>query len=271
VSPKAARLGPPRVTSLLCAAFAIVSLGLTHAQAQVQPQAAHDTMSYREMSDVMQMDDTTRFGKVMLDQFEWRDGGADQGRAAWDAQAWYGGDINRLWIKTEGRYIANGPDKGVRDSDVDVLWNRVISRWWNLQMGGREDFGAGGARTWAAVGLQGLAPQWFETEATLYVGDEGRTAARAKVQYDLLLAQRLILQPYLEANFYGKLDPGQRVGSGLSDLELSVRMRFEIRRELAPYVGLVWLRRFGGTEDFARAVGGEASDLELTAGLRVWF
>jgi copper resistance protein B len=233
--------------------------------------AAPDSMTYREMADVMQMDDTARFGKVMLDQLEWRDGDAGEGRAAWDAQGWYGGDLDKLWIKTEGRYVSSGPDKGTRDASADVLWNRVISPWWNLQVGGRQDFGSGDSRTWAAVGIQGLAPQWFETEATVYASDEGRTAARLKAQYDLLLTQRLVLQPFAEANLYGRSDPRQQLGSGLSDLELSVRLRFEIRRELAPYVGLVWLRRFGGTADFARAAGGDADDLELAAGLRVWF
>jgi copper resistance protein B len=236
--------------------------------------AVHDMneeMPYREMADLMQMDDTARFGKVMVDQFEWRDGGADEGRAAWDAQGWYGGDFDKLWVKTEGRYVSSGPEKGVRDADVEVLWDRVLSPWWSLQVGGRQDFGPGQSRTWVAIGAQGLAPQWLETEATVYASDAGRTAARLKAQYDLLLTQRLVLQPYLEANLYGRSDPRQQVGSGLSDLELSVRLRFEIRRELAPYVGLVWLRRFGGTADFARLAGGAADDLELAAGLRVWF
>jgi copper resistance protein B len=264
------------------------------ADAVVQDQ--HD-MSYREMANTMQMDDTARFGKVMFDQLEWRDGGAGEGRAAWDAQGYYGGDYNKLWIKTEGKYASGGRDptgasgaggasgatgaggrgatgpngSGIRDADVEVLWNRVISAWWNVQAGGRQDFGPGQSRTWAAVGLQGLAPQWFETEATVYASDEGRTAARLKAQYDLLLTQRLVLQPFAEANLYGRSDPAHHIGSGLSDLEISIRLRYEVRREFAPYLGLVWLRRFGGTADLARSAGGDASDLELVAGLRVWF
>jgi copper resistance protein B len=217
------------------------------------------------------MDDTARFGKLMVDQLEWRDGGADQGRAAWDAQAWYGGDLDKLWLKTEGRDISGGPDRGVSDASVELLWDRVIARWWNLQLGGREDFGPGQSRTWAAAAIEGIAPQWVEAEATVYVGEQGRTAGRLKAQYDLLLTQRLILQPYVETNLYSRSDPRQQVGAGLSDLELSFRLRFEIRRELAPYVGLVWLRRFGGTAELARAAGAQADDLELAAGLRVWF
>jgi len=105
----------------------------------------------------------------------------------------------------------------------------------------------------------------------VFASDEGRTAARLKAQYELLLTQRLVLQPFAEANFYGHSDPAHEIGSGLSDLEISVRLRYEVYRQFAPYVGVVWLRRFGGTADLVRAAGGEDSDLELTAGLRVWF
>lgn len=227
-------------------------------------------MSYREMVDIMQMDDTSRFAKVMFDQLEWRNGGTDEGRAAWDAQGYYGGDYDKLWIKSEGKYVADGR-AGVHDADVQVLWDRVISPWWNFQAGARQDFGSGKSRTWAALGVEGLAPQWFETEATVYVSDEGRTAARLKAQYELLLTQRLVLQPFAEANFYGHSDPTHEIGSGLSDLEISFRLRYEISRQFAPYVGVVWLRRFGDTADLVRAAGGERSALELTAGLRVWF
>jgi copper resistance protein B len=255
-------------------ALAIVMLLAIAADAVAEDQHA---MPYREMADTMQMDDTTRFGKVMFDQLEWRDGGAGEGRGAWDAQGYYGGDYDKLWVKTEGKYVSGGRDaadasgSGIRDADVEVLWNRVISAWWNLQAGGRQDFGPRQSRTWAAVGIQGLAPQWFQTEGTVYASYEGRTAARLKAQYDLLLTQRLVLQPFAEANLYGRSDPAHQIGSGLSDLEVSVRLRYEVRREFAPYVGLVWLRRFGGTADLARSAGGDASDLELAVGLRVWF
>jgi copper resistance protein B len=230
-----------------------------------------DPMLHGKMAETMQMDDTALFGRVLFDRLEWRDGGGAQGaRAEWDGQAWYGGDYNRLWIKSEGTYVASGGDRGARDADVEVLWNRVISRWWNVQVGGRQDFGPGQSRTWGAIGLQGLAPQWFETEATFYVSDEGRTAARVKAQYDLLLTQRLVLQPLAEVNLYGRTDAQQQIGSGLSALEIGARLRYELRREFAPYIGFVWLRRFGKTADLVRAAGGKADDLELALGLRVW-
>jgi copper resistance protein B len=238
----------------------------------VRSARADETMSYREMASMMEMDDTARFGKVMLDQLEWRNGDGGESRAAWDAQAWYGGDYDKFWVKTEGDYVGSDPDKGLHEASVDALWNRVFSRWWSVESGVRRDFGSGASGTWAALGIQGLAPQWFQTEATFYASDGGRTAMRLKVSYDLLLTQRLVLQPYAEANLYGRADPQQRVGSGLSDLELSMRLRYELRRELAPYLGLVWLHRFGGTADFARTDGVHgAGEAELAAGLRAWF
>jgi len=263
------------VALIVCAATVDVANAATGAApmaADTTPaaDAPHHDMSYRQMAEVMQMDDTVAFAKVMLDQLEWRNGDMGEPRATWDAQGFYGGDYDKLWIKTEGKYVSKG-QAGIHDASVEVLWDRVISKWWNLQVGGRQDVGPGQSRTWAALGVQGLAPQWFQTEATVYASDEGRTAARLKAQYDLLLTQRLVLQPFAEANFYGRSDPGQQIGSGLSDLEISVRLRYELRRELAPYAGVVWVRRFGGTADLVRSAGGDASDLELIAGLRVWF
>lgn len=225
-----------------------------------------DEMSYRQMASMMQMDDTHRFGKIMLDQLEWRD--AQQGSAgAWDAEGWYGGDYGKLWVKTEGERLG-----GVtRNATADLLFDRVIARWWDVQAGLRQDFGKGPARTWAALGVQGLAPYWLDLEATLYVGDEGRVAARLKASYDLLLTQRLILQPYGEANLYSKADPGRQLGSGLTDLELSLRLRYEVRRELAPYVGVGWFKRFGSTGELARAAGEGSDEAQLVAGVRIWF
>ena len=118
---------------------------------------------------------------------------------------------------------------------------------------------------------KGLAPYWLDAEATFYVGEEGRTAARLKADYDLLITQRLILQPYGEVNLYSKSDPGRQVGSGLSDLELSLRLRYEVRREFAPYIGVGWFRRFGTTAELARAAGEGSDEVQLVAGLHVWF
>jgi len=230
------------------------------------PQEIMGNMSYKDMVSMMQMDDTHRFGKVMLDQLEWRD--AREGAAVtWDAQGWYGGDYNKLWIKTEGERITGT----TLNASTDLLLDHVVARWWDAQAGIRQDFGKGPARTWLALGVQGLAPYGLDVEATVYVGTAGRAAARLKADYDLLLTQRLILQPYGEANFYSKADPARQLGSGLSDIELSLRLRYEVRRELAPYVGVGWFKRFGGTAELARAAGEGGDELELIAGLRIWF
>jgi copper resistance protein B len=206
------------------------------------------------MSDLMGMDDAAAVGKVMLDQLE-LEGGSGGTALAWDAQAWYGGDYNKVWLKTEG-----SPDPGDYDaSRNELLWDHALTRWWDLQTGVRYDLGHGPARGWAAVGVAGLAPYWFDVEATLYLGEAGRTAARLQVEHDLLLTQRLILQPEIETNFYGKSDAAREVSSGLSDLQVALRMRYEIRRELAPPMGVA-LRRSQGTDSVL-----------WVAGFHVWF
>jgi len=215
----------------------------------------------------MDMLDDSRQGMLLLDQLEYvhsRDGG---NAAVIDGRAWYGGDIDKLWLKFEGEH-ANGR---LQDLRTEALWDHAVSTYWDTQLGVRHDFGIGPGRTWTAFGVQGLAPYWFETEATFYVGQGGRTAARVQAECEVLLTQRLILQPRAEVNFYGKDDPARGIGSGLSDAEVGLRLRYEIRREFAPYVGVVWNQRFGKTADFARAQGEHADDLEFVAGLRVWF
>lgn len=219
-----------------------------------------------EMTTLMEMDDAAAVGKVLIDQLE-IEGDSDHTAAAWDAQAWYGGDYNKAWFKSEGSPIPS--DK--TDSRNELLWDHVFARWWSVQTGARYDLGQGPARGWAAAGIQGLAPYWFDVEATLYVGDEGRTAARFRAGQDFLLTQRVIVQPEVEFDLYGKADPARQIGSGLSDSELGLRLRYELRREIAPYVGIAWRRDYGATADYARTSGLGASTLQWLAGLRIWF
>jgi len=230
------------------------------------PQHPMGDMAHSEMTGMMQMDDTARTSKLLFDQLEWRNT-AEGGAAVWDAEGWYGGDYDKVWLRSEGERVG-GTTQNAR---ADLLWDHTFARWWSVQAGGRQDFGRGPSRTWAAVGVQGLAPYWFDTEATFYVGEQGRTAVRLKTEYELLFTQRLILQPEGEANLYGKADPARQLGSGLSDLEIGLRLRYEMRRELAPYVGVVWSRSFGATADRLRESGGDPSDVQFVAGLRAWF
>jgi copper resistance protein B len=230
------------------------------------PQHSMGDMPYAEMAAMMQMDDAARTSKLLFDQLEWRNT-AEGNAAAWDAEGWYGGDHDKVWLRSEGERVG-GTTQNAR---ADLLWDHTFARWWSVQAGGRQDFGGGPGRTWAAIGVQGLAPYWFDTEATFYVGEQGRTAVRLKSEYELLFTQRLILQPEGEVNLYGKADPERRLGSGLSDLEIGLRLRYELRREFAPYIGVVWSRQFGGTADRVRESGGNPSDAQFVAGLRAWF
>jgi copper resistance protein B len=229
------------------------------------PQHAMGDMSSEEMTELMAMDDNASFGMVMLDQFEWRQIDGEHALGI-EGDAWYGNDYHKAWFKAEGEIVA-----GDYEGRTELLWDRVATRWFNLQTGIRQDLGEGPSRSWLAVGAQGLAPYWFEVEATAYVGDEGRTALRFSGEYELLLTQRWILQPEIDVDIFGKDDPRNGIGSGLSEAEVSLRLRYEIRREFAPYIGLVWSQRFGDTADIARAEGMRRDDLELAVGVRIWF
>jgi copper resistance protein B len=203
---------------------------------------------------------------VLLDQLEFQS--VDDGAGAlWDATGWFGRDVSRFWIRSEGE----GRDGSVGHAEAHLLYGRAIARWWDVVAGVRQDVRPGPAQTWAAVGIQGVAPYWFEVEATAYVGASGRTHVRLETEYELLLTNRLILQPRVELDVYGKDDPERGVGRGLSATEAGLRLRYEVRRELAPYVGLVWDRKFFGTAEMAEAAGESANGARLVAGARIWF
>lgn len=223
-------------------------------------------MSDAQMTDAMEMDDSATFAMIRLDRLEWAD--TDNGAAiSWKLSAWAGGDFDKFLLRSEGERILSD----FEDADAELLWNHAIASFWDTQLGARHDFGRGADRNWAAFGVQGIAPYGFEIGTTAYAGDAGRTALRVEIDTDVLLTQRLVLQPRLELNAYGKDDPAAGVGSGLSDAEFGLRMRYEIRREFAPYVGIEWSRRFGRTADFARADGLDAEDTRLVVGLRIWY
>jgi len=201
---------------------------------------------------------------VLANQLEWQD--ASGGGTNWDSSGWVGYDRNRLWLRTEGE-TSNGD---LEAAEAHVLYGRAIGRWWDVVAGLREDIRPGSPQTWAAVGLQGLAPYRFEVEATGYVGTSGRTQLRLEAEYELFLTNRLIAQPLAEVDVFGKADPEHGIGAGLSALETGLRLRYELRRELAPYVGVTWNRLFGGTADLARADRRRVSEARLVAGVRLW-
>ena len=202
----------------------------------------------------------------LLDRLEVSD--ADDGTAlGWEALAWIGGDIQRVWLRSEGESV----DGRIEHGDVEVLYGRSVRPWWDVLAGVRQDVGEGPSRTWAAFGVQGLAPYKFEVAATAYIGQGGRTALRAEVEYDTLLTNRLILQWRAEANAYGKADPLADIGSGLATVEFGARLRYEVTRQFAPYIGIEHDRAFGNTADLRRNAGHGAGDTRVVAGVRVWF
>jgi copper resistance protein B len=203
---------------------------------------------------------------VLFDQLEWQAGSGVPG-LSWDSKGWIGGDVNRFWFRTEGE----GEAGDLESAQAHAFYGRAIARWWDLVVGVRQDVWPGAAQTWAAVGIQGLAPYWFEVEATAYLGPSGRTHVRVETEYELLFTNRLVLQPLVELEIFGKADPERGIGAGLSSMDAGLRLRYEIRREFAPYVGVTWQRKFFGTADFARAQGEESSGTRLALGVRLWF
>jgi copper resistance protein B len=229
------------------------------------PDAYSDGLSLGPMAG-MDMADDHRYGQLLIDRLEATHSKDGNGQA-FDLQAWYGGDIDKLWLKVDGER-SNGKLGAAR---TEALWNHAISSYWGLQTGVRHDFGDGPGRTWAALGVQGLSPYWFDVQATAYVGQGGRTAARLEAEYDILLTQRLILQPNAKVSFYGRNDPERGIGSGLSDVEVGLRLRYEVSRQFAPYVGVVWKGKFGQTADYARESGHATRETQVVAGVRMWF
>lgn len=204
---------------------------------------------------------------IMADRLEVQSADADDS-LLWDGQAWYGGDIDKLWLKTEGHAELDGGD--IEDAEIQALWSRAISPYWDVQAGLRYDIEPDG-RAHAVLGLQGLAPYWFEIDAAGFLDDEGNLTARLEAEYDLRLTQRLILQPRIEAELSAQDDLSRGIGSGISGFDAGLRLRWEIVREFAPYIGIEWQASPGRTGDFVEAAGGEREETVFVAGLRAWY
>ena len=216
--------------------------------------------------------DNQVFWMLLVEQLEYRlNDGTDS--LNWDAVAWVGGDYQRLWIKTEGE--VDVADDGGGEAELQLLYGRLISPFWDVQAGLRYDqaFGPDGApgRAFAVIGIHGLTPYQFEVDASLFVSHEGDVSARFEAEYKLLLTQRLILQPDLEINIAAQQVEEFGVGSGLNDIELGLRLRYEVSRQFAPYVGISWTRKFGQTAEFAREEGKSTDNLAVVGGIRLLF
>ena len=213
-----------------------------------------------------EMEDDPTLYALFVDQFEWRDAEDDE-LMVWDVQGWIGKDLNKLWWKTDGE-MEGGE---IEDAELQFLYSRAFATYWEVQAGWRTNIEPDPGRDWAVIGVQGLAPYFYKIDAAMFIGSSGRTAARLEAEYSFLFTQKLILTPEIEINAYGEDDPALRIGSGLSDSELGLRLRYEIRREFAPYIGINWEKKFGSTANYARDDGLETSDLQLVVGLRAWF
>jgi len=207
------------------------------------------------------------FSQLMLDRLEYRMGKGADGYH-WEGEGWIGGDINRFAFKTEGEGAFGGP---LERAEVQALYSRAIDPWFNLEAGVRHDIRPDPRRTYGVVGIEGLAPYWFEVSAQAFLSNRGDAHLRLEGSYDQRISQRLILQPAAEINVAAQDVPELGIGSGVSDVELGLRLRYEFAREFAPYVGVNWERKLGDTARFARADGERASATSLVMGVRFWF
>lgn len=201
------------------------------------------------------------------DQFEYRTQDGDDS-LNWDAQGWYGGDTDKLWLKSEGNKAIGGK---FEDAEAQLLYSRMLTEFFDVQAGMRYDPKPHPRRSFAVLGLQGLAPYYFESDAALFLSNKGELSARFSAEYELLLTQRLILQPAFEVNLAAQDVEERGIGSGFNDIELGLRLRYEIRREFAPYIGVNWERKLGQTADIARSNSADVEIPSLVAGVRLWF
>lgn len=203
---------------------------------------------------------------VLIDRLEAFDTDGGHG-LEWEAQGWLGTDRNKLWLRSEGERVGGN----LEDADLEVLYGRSFARWWDVVAGVRHHFEPGDSQDMAVLGVMGVAPYKFEVEASLYVGDSGYTGARLEVEYETLLTNRLILQSALEVNIHGEDDKAHGNGAGLGTVEAGLRLRYEISRQFAPYIGIVHERAYGRTADFRRDDGEDINDTRVVAGVRIWF
>jgi copper resistance protein B len=217
--------------------------------------------------DMMHESGGKPFSQVLFNLAEYQ---AHAGRDGyrWDGQGWFGGDINRLWVKTEGDGTLR---QGVDNAEVQALYSRAVGPYFNLQAGVRHDFKPSPTRTYATVGFEGLAPYMFDVEGALFLSTKGELLGRLEGYYDQRITQRVILQPRIELNLSAQDVPETRIGAGLTDAEFGLRLRYELRRQFAPYIGVSYLAQTGRTADFTRAEGKKPQTTSFVAGVRVWF
>ncbi len=244
---------------------------ITLARRRVLIALAVATLLTMATPSAAQVSDTATYTYVLADllDYQWNPDGANSVR--WEGAAWIGRDYDKLWMKSEGKK----PVGEAGDAEAQLLYSRMVSPFWNFQTGLRVETRPGAdvhpVRTSAVVGFEGLAPYRFDLEPVVFFGNDGSVSARISAAYQLHLTQRLVAQPRFEMNATSRRAEEFDLGSGVTDMSLDWRLRYEIRREFAPYVGVVWDQRFADTADIARRRGKPAASVALVTGVRVWF
>ena len=200
---------------------------------------------------------------LQVEQLEWREGDA----LVSEGDLWLGRDLQKFWLKFDLEYA----DDHLEEVELQALYGLAIAPYWDVQFGVRQDVRPQPSQTWGVLALHGLAPYFFETDLSLYVGEGGAVAANLTVEYELLLTQNLILAPEISLDLYGQNDRERSLGSGVSEVAMGLRLRYEIRPEFAPYVGVHRWQKRGNSADFARQKGEETVDTIAVVGLRFWF
>ncbi len=212
------------------------------------------------------MSDDPVLTKFMLDKLEvGASGGSNP--ITWESDIWVGQDLNKLWFKTEGERVS-GTTEGSRNQ---LVFSRAVAPFWDFQVGYRQDTAPGETRDYATVGFQGVAPYYFESDISLSYGQKDQLAINANFEYEMMLTQKLVLSPEIEVDIYSKDDDEMGIRSGISSLEAGIRLRYEIKREFAPYIGVNWSQKLGGTADLARSEGEDASETMFVVGIRAWY
>lgn len=204
--------------------------------------------------------------KVMIDQLENRYVKGEE-QLVLEGNVWVGKDLEKLMIKADVEQV-----KGVtHELELQALYSRAIDPYWDFQVGVRQDMEPTPVKNWLAVGFMGVAPYWFEIDSTLFIGESNQVGLRFAAEYEWMITQRWVLSPEFEFNIHSKDDEATGTGSGLSDSQLGLRLRYEVKREFAPYIGINWNNKYGNTATFAKNEGEEVSSTQFVAGIRAWF
>ena len=212
------------------------------------------------------IDDDPLLYKVMIDQLETREKDGENPLIL-ETDVWIGKDLNKAWFKIDAEQV----DGELEELEMQALYSKAIAPFWDLQVGWKHNSKPKPQRDWFAIGVKGLAPYQFEVDAALFFGGNGQMAARLSAEYEYMFTQKLVLSPETVINLYSKDDSEHGIGSGLSDLQLGLRLRYEVTREFSPYIGVNWNRKFGKTEDYAVSANESVDDTQIVVGVRAWY